>query len=197
MIEDILLEINEDKHQNHRTTSNKFKTDVWNFFKNKHINNTAVEFGTHKGGSTRVLSFLFQKIYTVNFDSMDAAKLLNKDRNNIEYINLDLYKSLDYLIQTDHPVSAFLVDAGHLYTNVIDDLNRIFSMDCEKDCYIIFDDYGMNMWKDDVRRAVDQAIESKVIEVVKEIGHGSGHNFGGGRILEKSEGLITKIKFYE
>ena len=37
----------------------------------------------------------------------------------------------------------------------------------------------------------------KVIEVVKEIGHGSGHNFGGGRTLEKSEGLITKIKFYE
>ena len=68
-------------------------------------------------------------------------------------------------------------------------------MDCREDCYIIFDDYGMNKWKHDVRRAVDQAIESNAIEVIKEIGHSNGHNFGGGRILEGPEGLITKIKW--
>lgn len=137
MIKDILLDINEDKYENYRTTSNKFKTDIWNFFKDKYIDETAVEFGTHKGGSTRVLSFLFKEVYTVNYDSMEAAKLLNKDRNNIEYIDLDLYKHPNHQIQTKESVSVFLVDAGHSYDNVIDDINRIFSMNCKEECYIV------------------------------------------------------------
>tara|TARA_R110002050_G_scaffold216914_1_gene352971 strand:+ start:373 stop:969 length:597 start_codon:yes stop_codon:yes gene_type:complete len=197
MIKDILQDINEDKYQNYRTTSNKFKTDIWNFFNKDFRDETVVEFGTHKGGSTRVLSFLFKDVHTVNYDSMEAAKQLNSDRTNIEYLDIDLYSTPTIEIKHKDPVSVFLVDAGHLYSNVIDDMNRIFTMNCKKDCYIIFDDYGMNRWKDDVRRAIDEAIEANAIEVVKEIGHPLGHDFGGGRVLEGPEGLITKIKWNE
>jgi hypothetical protein len=64
-IEDILGDCGEDKFQNFTTTSNKFKTDLLNFFQSipesKKWN--ALEYGTHKGQTTRVLSFLFKNVY--------------------------------------------------------------------------------------------------------------------------------------
>ena len=126
---------------------------------------------------------------------MIAAKQLNNDRDNIEYIDLDLYQYPHHQIKTTDAVSVFLVDAGHTYDNVIDDVNRIFDMNCENDCYIIFDDYGMNRWQNDVRRAIDQAIDSETLEIIQEIGYPTGHDFGQNRILLGPEGLITKIKW--
>ena len=54
MIDKLLEEIGEDKHQNMTTTSFKFKRDVWEFFQNFQ-DKIAVEFGTHKGQTTKVL----------------------------------------------------------------------------------------------------------------------------------------------
>ena len=86
MIDQLLKEIGEDKHQNMTTTSFKFKRDVWEFF--QHFQDKiAVEFGTHKGQTTKVLSHLFKKVYTVNRLDNKEAKTLNKDIKNIEYID--------------------------------------------------------------------------------------------------------------
>ena len=65
MIEKLLKQIKEDKVYNMSTTSFKFKRDVWNFFQGFQ-DKIAVEFGTHKGQTTRILSFLFKKVYTIN-----------------------------------------------------------------------------------------------------------------------------------
>jgi hypothetical protein len=198
-IDQLLTEISEDKYQNLSTTSYTFKRDVWNFFtdcKDK----ICVEFGTHKGQTTRILSFLFKKVYTINNNENESAKRLNSDIDNIVYINFDLYNSR--VLPIDETIDVFFVDAGHEYDNVIMDINRIFSMNCADECYIVFDDYGCNVHSDDVKKAVDLAIERDYISIVKRIGHDSGHSFGTGpnndsveRVLLDSEGLITKINW--
>jgi hypothetical protein len=195
-IEDILNEIKEDKHHNLSTTSFKFKTDVWNFFQGFN-NKTAVEFGTNKGQTTRLLSYLFKHVYTVNInDNMDAINL-NKDIKNITYIsNFNLYDN-NVLPITD-TVTLFFLDAGHKFEELIYDINRVVKMNCDKDCYILFDDYGSST-NLGIKQAVDLAVESKVLEIIQFIGHNEGHNFGnaikGGadRVLIGHEGVITKV----
>ena len=193
MIEQLLLDIKEDKHQNMSTTSFKFKRDMWNFFQG-YEDKVAIEFGTHKGQTTRIMSFLFKKVYTVNNNDNLSAKELNKDRDNIVYIdNFDLYSSVALPIEDE--ISMILVDAGHDYGHVIYDINRACSLYCNKDCYIVFDDYGVEQYALEVRRAVNEAIDKNILQPVIGIGHDIGHNFGGEppRILTQSEGLITKI----
>ena len=180
-IEELLLEVGEDKYQNLSTTSFKFKTDLWNFFK-EFEDKICVEFGTHKGQTTRILSFLFKKVYTINNNDNIYAKQLNQDRNNIVYLNFDLYSSN--------------------LLNITDTVD-VFTSKCSENCYIIFDDYGCNVHTDGVRKAVDLTLKNGYIEIIKKIGHSPGHNFGnsgkGGedRILDDYEGLITKINWVD
>lgn len=199
-IDELLIEIKEDKTDNLSTTSFQFKRDLWDFFadfKDKSI----VEFGTHKGQTTRILSHLFKSVYTVNCNDNETAKELNKDRTNINYLNFDLYSNNKLVVEDT--ISVFLIDAGHSYDQVIADINRVTSMNCANDCYIVFDDYGCNVHRNGVKAAVDRAIDENIVSVIKGIGHTAGYNFGNGgkggddRILENFEGLITKINWYE
>ena len=193
MIDQLLEEIGEDKTQNMTTTSFKFKRDIWEFFQGFE-DKIAVEFGTHRGQTTKILSHLFKKVYTVNNQDNAEAKKLNENIQNIEYIsNFDLYSDNPLSI-TD--IDVFLIDAGHKYFHVIADINRALSMKYNKECYIIFDDYGLKCHSKHVKRAVDQALNQKALTKVKGIGHSKGHSFKQGNpeyTLEDSEGLITKI----
>tara|TARA_R110000782_G_scaffold106763_2_gene195104 strand:- start:467 stop:1051 length:585 start_codon:yes stop_codon:yes gene_type:complete len=193
MIDQLLEEIGEDKTQNMTTTSFKFKRDIWEFFQGFE-DKIAVEFGTHRGQTTKILSHLFKKVYTVNNQDNAEAKKLNEGIQNIEYIsNFDLYSDNPLSI-TD--IDVFLIDAGHKYFHVIADINRALSMKYNKECYIIFDDYGLKCHSKHVKRAVDQALNQKALTKVKGIGHSKGHSFKQGNpeyTLEDSEGLITKI----
>lgn len=195
-IEFILREISEDKYQNLSTTSFKFKRDVWNFFQG-FSNKVAVELGTNKGQTTRLLSYLFKTVYTVNVNDNSEAIKLNTDIKNIRYIsNFDLYAGRELIIPNQ--ISLFFLDAGHRFDELIFDINRVTSMNCDPDCYILFDDYGSST-NLGIKQAVDYAVESNVLEVIQFIGHDSGHNFGnaikGGpdRVLIGPEGVITKI----
>lgn len=195
-INKILSEISEDKYQNLSTTSFKFKTDVWNFFQ-EFSDKVAVEFGTNKGQTTRLLSYLFKYVYTVNINDNAEAIKLNADIDNIRYIsNFNLYSGRELLIPDQ--ISLFFLDAGHTFDELIYDINRVTSMQCTPNCYILFDDYGSST-NIGIKRAVDMAVSSKVLEIVKFIGHEAGHNFGNGikggpdRILIGPEGVITKI----
>jgi hypothetical protein len=195
MIEQLLKDIKEDKVDNLCTTSFKFKTDVWNFFQG-YQDKVAVEFGTHKGQTTRILSFLFKKVYTININDNLASKELNSDRDNIEYIdNFDLYAGNSLPIADK--IAMCLIDAGHEYAQVISDINTAFSFNCDDDCYIVFDDYGLEQYADHVHKAVNHAIDINVLTIVTGIGHEAGYNFGGNppRILKTSEGVITKVNF--
>lgn len=195
-IEQVLQEIKEDKQHNLSTTSFKFKQDVWNFFQGFQ-DKVAVEFGTNKGQTTKLLSYLFNKVYTVNINDNADAIALNLNRNNIEYIsNFNLYSH--QLLPISDSASLFFIDAGHQYAEIISDINRVTSMPCEVDCYLLFDDYG-SMINPGIKQAVNQAVEQGILEIIEFIGHEKGHNFGnavkGGpdRILLDREGVITKI----
>lgn len=193
---EVLNEIGEDKTQNLSTTSFKFKSDVWEFFQG-FDDKIAVEFGTHKGQTSRVLSYLFNKVYTVNYQDNAEAMRLNSDRTNINYIsNFNLYTN--EVLPIDDMVSMFFVDGGHKYEELVYDINRITRMNCDTDCYLLFDDYGSTI-NPGIKQAVTLAVNSNVLKIVKFIGHSEGHNFGnavkGGpdRILVDYEGVITKI----
>lgn len=196
MIDKLLKEIGEDKTQNMTTTSFEFKRDIWEFFQGFQ-DKIAVEFGTHKGQTTKILSHVFKKVYTVNNQDNAEAKRLNKNIQNIEYIsNFNLYSNKSLPIEDT--VSVFLIDAGHHYSHVISDINRVTSMNCSEECYIIFDDYGCKIHSENVKRAVDQALSQDILTVVKGIGHSKGYSFKPGDpnyMLEASEGLITKINW--
>lgn len=195
-IDQILQDIGEDKTQNLSTTSFKFKRDVWNFFQG-FTDKVAVEFGTNKGQTTRLLSYLFNKVYTVNINDNQDAIQLNSGITNIEYIcHFDLYSSRNLPI--NEPVSMFFLDAGHRYEEIIQDINRVTSMNCDSDCYLLFDDYG-SMINLGIKQAVDEAVKIGALEIVQFIGHEKDYNFGnavkGGpdRILLDKEGVITKV----
>lgn len=195
-ITEVLNEIGEDKTQNLSTTSFKFKSDVWDFFQGFE-NKIAVEFGTHKGQTSRVLSYLFSKVHTVNYQDNSEAMRLNVDRTNINYIsNFNLYTN--QVLPITDTISMFFVDGGHRYEEIVYDINRVTQMNCESDCYLLFDDYGSTI-NPGIKQAVTLAVNSNVLEIVKFIGHESGYNFGnaikGGpdRILVDYEGVITKV----
>lgn len=194
-IEEILDEINEDKNENLSTTSYKFKRDLWAFFKDISGSNkmNAVEYGTHKGQTTRVLSHIFNRVYTINLPGhFDEAKLLNSDRSNIEYIGMDLYKSpIDQGI-TKHNITVFFVDAVHTFDAVIHDFTRSKNFSLTDVVYFVFNDYGLY---EEVRHAVQQLIYLNQIELVTYIGHEPGYSFGGKpeRILKEHEGIICKL----
>jgi hypothetical protein len=196
-IDELLEEVREDKFQNLATTSFKFKTDVWEFFKALEGSDkwNCCEFGTHKGGTSRILSFLFEQVYTINLPgNFDEAQRLNSDRTNIQYIGMDLYRTPVEKNFTARPLNAFLIDAGHSTNQVLTDVTRATLMPLGlDDVYFVFDDYGL---APDVFIAIEQLIMFKKLEKVCYIGHKIGHNFGGNpnRILTKgSEGIICKL----
>jgi hypothetical protein len=192
-IDQILKEIKEDKIDNLSTTSFQFKRDIWDFFQD-YQDKIAVEFGTHKGQTTRILSFLFKKVYTVNINDNQASKQLNGDRSNIVHIdNFDLYST--GILPIQEAVDMFLVDAGHGYDDVILDINRVISMKRSSECYVVFDDFGLDQYSNTVKQAIQYAVDSNVLEYIGGIGHSAGCNFGGipPRILTDHEGVVTRV----
>lgn len=194
-IQDLLSEPGqEDKKQNFSTTSLQFKKDVWDFFsldpRSKEW--SCVEFGTHKGQTTRILSFLFDQIYTINLPGhFDSARELNSDRTNIQYVEFDLYSGGSLAI--NRVIDVFFIDANHEYNNVMTDVDTVKSLLRCPEAYIIFDDYGGHIG---VNIAVNDLVDNGELEIVKYIGHGKGHSFGGNpeRILRDWEGVICIIK---
>lgn len=196
MIEQLLSEIKEDKFQNFSTTSFKMKTDIWNFFNEdrfKRLN--CVEFGTHKGQTTRILAHLFNKVYTINLPNhFDSAMELNRDLDNIEYIPLDLYQTSVEDNFKHRPISVIFIDAGHEFDNVMMDITRALNFKLSKEVYFIFDDYGQE--SRGVWMAVNQMVQIGKFEKVKYIGHPPRFSFGGNpeRKLADHEGIIVKLK---
>lgn len=191
-IDNLLEEIGEDKHENLSTTSFLFKRDLWEFFQGFQTKN-CVEFGTHKGQTTRILANLFKKVYTINLPGhFDLARQLNVDLGNIEYVGLNLYQTpTDKNFKHDKITMAF-IDANHSFDCVMSDFTRVLNLKLDDEVYVVFDDYGM---QNDVYVAVEQLIRVGQLEKVKYIGHPPRHNFGGKpeRILENPEGVICKL----
>jgi ubiquinone/menaquinone biosynthesis C-methylase UbiE len=196
MINDILEFLNEDKHSNLTTTSNKFKRDIWNFFDGEDWSDkVCLELGTHKGQTTYMLSHIFGKVITVNRseESLIRAREINSGRDNIEFVAFDLYATPFDKKITDDVIDVLFIDAGHSYNEVMMDVTRILNHhNYSDDLIIIFDDFGLIK---SVNDAITELLMNNKIEFVTEIGEPINHNFGGvpERILRLgSEGVICR-----
>ena len=185
-----------DKSEYKETTSLKFKRDVIDFFgEDDFLNKTVLELGTNHGHTTRVLSFLFGKVITMDWreePNLRMAKELNQDRNNITYIQKDLYKEQWGI---DEKVDVFFIDCVHDFDNVYNDIMNCSNIANEVS-YFIFDDYGLGNYyqKGGVKAAVDKFVDmNDGFEIVKEIGHPSGEVVREGKPFLSSEGVICKF----
>ena len=178
------------------TCSNCFRNDIEVFFKNKSEYKIS-EIGSHKGYTTRFLSYIFKKVYAIDnsIEWTNCNKNYNKDRDNIEYINLNIYKNAWNIIPDSDVV---FIDAMHGYneckSDIINSLKQFPNLK-----YIIFDDYGV--WNG-VKKVVDEFLSNQILLFEKFIGLNNVPGPNNSVIKNIAEGIICKInpllntKFY-
>lgn len=188
MIEKILEGI-PDKRQYKETTSLKFKTDVYNLFKDIGQEYVCLEVGTNHGHTTRILSFLFKHVITMDWreePNLRMAKELNHDRTNITYIQKDVYSPWNDLNLPIFQVA--FIDCGHDYSSVIQDINNCIRYGADNQ-YLIFDDFGLP--GSEVKQAIHDSINNiSGLKKIADIGEAEGDEPRIGKVLLDSEGVI-------
>ena len=190
-----------DKSEMNWTTTHKFKDDLLDYFGDEFKNKNCLEVGTFQGHTTRILSFLFNKVITIDINQewIEKARNLNNDRNNIEYYVGDIYDwiepgvtSLYYDTFKDEEVDVVFIDAIHKYHQVVFD--TINSIKTFGNIHLIYDDYGL---LDEVKSAVDDMINTGMIEVVQYIGGQKDELVNPtsvNKYLKDREGIICKSR---
>ena len=138
---------------------------ILNIFSKINLVLKIAEIGSHKGYTTRYLSNIFKKVYAIDnsIEFTNFNKNFNKDKKNIEYIHLDIYKESWNVIPD---VDVVFIDAGHNYecckSDIYNSLSRFKNLK-----YIIFDDYGV--WQD-VKKIVNECLTNDMLLFEKYIG---------------------------
>lgn len=188
MIQEILKGI-PDKRKYKETTSLKFKEDIYYAFEEIGKEYTCLEVGTNHGHTTRILSFIFKHVVTLDWreePNLRMARELNHDRDNITYIEANVYRSWKYLNLPVFQVS--FIDCGHDYASVLSDINNCIRYGSDTQ-YMIFDDYGLP--GSDVKRAINNQINNiSGLNKIADIGEPKGNEPRIGKPLLDSEGVI-------
>jgi len=180
-----LIDIEDDIY----TISNKMRTEIWQFFKNK-PSLKIVELGAYKGYTTRFLAEHFEMVYAVdNNDSyLEENQEYNNKFRNIEYIKCDVYGSWGDILPVD--VDVVLIDVCHSYDSCKSDLDKSLGY-FNGLKYIIFDDYGVFPG---VRRVVDEAIGSSGrLKFERWVGLTDIPGTLGGYVKGSHEGVICSV----
>ena len=190
---DFMVKNNPDKRQYKETTSLQFKRDLIKLFSEMGKDYTILEVGTNHGHTTRILSFLFKNVITLDWreePNLRMAKELNADRDNITYIEKDVYaSSWDDLNLPKFEVS--FIDCNHEYGGVVSDILNCTNYG-NSEQYIIFDDYGHP--KTGVKKAIQDTInQNDNFNIVEYIGEPKGSDCRPGLILTDYEGVVCKF----
>tara|TARA_A100001391_G_C5054358_1_gene274317 strand:- start:1048 stop:1668 length:621 start_codon:yes stop_codon:yes gene_type:complete len=190
---DFMLKNIPDKRQYKETTSLQFKRDLIKLFSEMGKDHTVLEVGTNHGHTTRILSFLFKNVITLDWreePNLRMAKELNADRDNITYIEKDVYaSSWDDLNLPKFEVS--FIDCNHEYGGVVSDILNCTNYG-NSEQYIIFDDYGHP--KTGVKKAIQDTInQNDNFNIVEYIGEPKGSDCRPGLILTDYEGVVCKF----
>ena len=186
-----------DKTEFTTTTTHKFKEDLWNFFnKPMYKDLTFVEFGTATGHTTKLVSYLFKEVHTINIGINPKSVEYLAGLNNVHLHAFDLYKSNASSWKKIPTGDVFLIDAKHTYHGVLFDINSALtklSSTLDKKI-LVFDDYGAFP---EVKKAVDESIQKGRIKEIARIGHPIGYNYGKPvgsttRTMSDSEGIICQ-----
>jgi len=180
-----------DKRQDKNTTSLKFKKDLIEFFGEDYKDKICLEIGTSKGYSTRLLSFLFKKVITceINPDLITFAKNINKDRENIEFLQKDVYGTRwDF-----EDIDVVFIDCDHEINAVLRDIQNAISL-CKpsQELLIVFDDYGLDNPWEGVKDAISRYEDNPYFEIIKEIGEPKGSDCNPRANLLEVEGVICR-----
>ena len=133
------------------------------------------------------MSNIFEKVYAVDnsVEWTNFNKNLNKDKNNIEYVHLDIYKDTWDIIPD---VDVVFIDAGHSYQQCKSDMyNSIRNFKNLK--YIIFDDYGV--WSG-VKEIVNESLNNNTLIFENYIGLNNVPGPNNTVVKNTSEGIICR-----
>ncbi len=183
-----ILKDSPDKTESKTTTSLKFKSDLINFFKDKFKDRVLVEIGTSLGYGTKIFSTIFKKVITadVSIEKMNFAKDYLKSFDNIEFKLMDVYnQEWDF----GENVDVVFIDCVHDYNHIRSDINNALLLNPE---LLVMDDYGLYP---DLKRAIDEFIESGRLKSVKKIGQlpGTFYPKTENKILKDYEGIICQV----
>ena len=186
-----LLKNLSDKWDSKTTTTLRYKSELIDFFnKPEYKNKTVLEIGSSNGHSTRVLSYLFKSVTAVDIlkeRHTYSYENYNKDNTNIKYVVANVYNGpWDF----GHHDIVF-IDCVHDYQHVKSDIENAINI-CDKPI-IIFDDYGLFP---DIKRAIDEYIESGKFEILTYLGHQKGTIIPKtqNKILKHFEGIVCQVK---
>ena len=178
-----------DKRQDKNTTSLKFKQDMIEFLGDDYKDKTCLEIGSHRGYTTRVLSFLFKKVISceINDELRSFSQNLNNDRDNIEYNNIDVYNTPWNFSSID----VVFIDCNHEYSHVMRDIRNAIELATDgQELLMILDDYGLdNPWKG-VKEAVEDYLFLPNFKIITKIGEQKGSDCNPRVNLKEVEGLI-------
>ena len=169
-----ILERIPDKQLEHKdTTSRLWKRELYDFFKDKEINNI-LEIGTNHGWTTFWCSHFFNHVYTIENspERVQFSKNICSDKDNITFILGDAYSDSTYQNIKD-PIDMVIIDCIHTYEAVIVDINRALTYYNGKKIYISFDDYG-HPESTGVYKAINEAMRMG-LKVEKYIGQPKGY----------------------
>tara|TARA_X000001388_G_scaffold72071_1_gene62383 strand:+ start:164 stop:1654 length:1491 start_codon:yes stop_codon:yes gene_type:complete len=178
-----------DKNSSKTTTSLKWKSDFIDYFRDdKYKKINSLEIGSSLGHTTRVMSFLFNSVIAIDNLSYrhELSKKINHDKNNIIYKTMDVYAE-EWNFKD---IGLVVIDCIHDYEHVKRDITNAINLG--NNPYIVFDDYGLFP---EVKRGIDEFINSGKLKIKKHIGMSSGFEFS--KTLHKKlkdwEGLICKV----
>jgi len=183
----MILDGSLDKTEAKTTTSLKFKSDIIDFFKDKFKDKVLVEIGTSLGYGTKIFSMIFKKVITVDIsiEKINFAKDYLKSFDNVEFKMMDVYnQAWDF----GENIDVVFIDCVHDYDHIRSDINNALLLNPE---LLVMDDYGLYP---DLKRAIDEFIESGRLTSVKKIGQlpGTVYPKTENKILKDYEGIICQ-----
>ena len=167
-------------------TSRKFKSDLFDFFKDKKYKSmSALELGACHGDTTRVFAEIFDKVYAVDRSEDNVGLIEQKcsDVNNVYCSVMDVTSDLWEFPQAD----IVFIDASHDYPQVAIDIQK--TVDYFDNPIIILDDYG-NPNNRNIRNSIDLKINEGKIKIDTFIGEDVGFKTKSGWEMIDREGVI-------
>jgi ubiquinone/menaquinone biosynthesis C-methylase UbiE len=175
-------------------TSRKFKTDILNYFSKSGKNMSLLEFGCCHGDTSKIFSKVFKKVHATDWkeSNLNIAKEKCKTCSNIEFSKfqtgedkLDSRRGPFYFSQD---TNVIFIDSRHSYEGCLQDIKNVLNY--FNDPIIIMDDYGTPV--NDVRKAIDEIIDTTDLEIIKYIGEKPGYITKSGWTMNDREGVILK-----
>lgn len=181
-----------DKWESKTTTTKKFKLDLYEFVVKNNVR-SILEIGSSVGHSAFFLGHYVDKFSCVELDN-NRIKMIQKlcsGLNSVVCHRMNVYAQewrFDY-----HDM--VIIDCIHDYKHASKDINNSLNI---KPKYLAFDDYGLFPG---VKKAVDEFISNKKLEVEMRIGYATGSVFSMSKSADAtkdkklldSEGIICKV----